>query len=113
MADPNAFGNPNFVVVVVRIATPPGIPRDRVLALMQQSVPQYQNLPGLVRKYFTISDDNRFGGVYLFANRAAAEHHFDATWTANVAKAYGVAPDVIYLATPIQIDGKNPNGSAP
>jgi hypothetical protein len=99
------LGNPNYVAVVIRIPTPPGISRDQVIAIMKRSVPQFQALPGLVRKYFTISDDNRVGGVYLFVNRAAADAYFTPAWIAGVQKTYGATPDIIYLSSPVQIDG--------
>ncbi len=65
------------VAVLVAIPIPAGMPRPQLEGLFQQSVPQYQALPGLVRKYFTIGDDNRAGGIYLFASRAAAEAWFN------------------------------------
>jgi hypothetical protein len=101
-----SFGNPNYVAVLVRITLPAGVTHEQVIGAMRKSIPEYQALPGLVRKYYTISDDNRVGGVYLFVNRAAAEAHFNAAWIAGVQKAYGSPPDVIYLSSPIQIDGK-------
>lgn len=72
-----APGNPAAIAVVVRIATPTGFTRDRVIELMRQTVPQYEALPGLMRKYYTISDDNAVGGIYLFRDRASAEKHFN------------------------------------
>ncbi len=104
----DGFGNPQFVAVVVRIPVPNGIPHDKVIDLMRASVPDYQHLPGLVRKYFTISDDNQFGGIYLFENRAAAEKHFNDAWYAGVQKRYGAKADVTYFSAPFQIDGQSP-----
>ena len=109
MADPvpdpgnTPLGNPDYIAVLVRIPIPPGLDREKVVALMKQSVPQFKALPGLVRKYYTISDDNRAGGVYLFTDRASAQRHFDAKWVEGISKTYGAAPDVIYLSSPIQI----------
>jgi len=100
-----APGNPSAVAVVVRIATPAGVTREQVVALMAAAVPQYESIPGLVRKYFTIADDNTFGGIYLFRNRAAAESFFSAAWFANVKKTYGVDANVRYFSSPIQIEG--------
>ena len=47
------------VAVVVTIPIPAGFPREKVLAGMQQSVPQYQAIPGLARKFYTLSDDGK------------------------------------------------------
>lgn len=93
------------VVVVVTVPNPPGITRDRIIAGMQATVPQYQRLPGLVRKYFTLSDDGKFGGVYLFRNRTEAQAWFSDAWRARSLKTYGVAPTVTYFDAPIVIAG--------
>ena len=38
------------------------------------SVPKYQQVPGLLRKYYLLSDDgDTAGGVYLWKSRADAE----------------------------------------
>ncbi len=104
-------GESAAVAVVVRIATPAGLTRERVVALMAQTVPEFQTLPGLVRKYYTISDDNEFGGIYLFRDRASAEKHFSPSWFAGVKKTYGVDANVLYFTAPIQIEGKNAQGT--
>ena len=93
------------VAVVVTIAIPPGFPRDKVVALMQQSVPQYQAIPGLARKFFTLSDDGKFGGIYLWRSRTEAQAWFSDAWRAKAASTYGTAPEVSYFDVPIVIEG--------
>ena len=72
---------------------------------MQQSVPQYQSLPGLARKYFTLSEDGKFGGIYLWRSRAEARAWFSDAWRAKAAATYGSAPQVSYFDAPIVMDG--------
>lgn len=103
----DGFGNPQFVAVVVKIPVPSGVPHDKVIELMKATVPDYQHLAGLVRKYFTISDDNQFGGIYLFENRSAADNHFDAAWFAAVQKRFGAKADVTFFSAPFQIEGQS------
>jgi hypothetical protein len=93
------------VAVVVTVAIPPGVSRDKIIAGMQQSIPQYQAIPGLARKYFTISDDAKFGGIYLWRSRAEAEAWFSDAWRAKSAATYGSAPQVSYFDAPIVIEG--------
>jgi hypothetical protein len=93
------------VVVVVTVPIPAGFTRERVVAGMQATVPQYQRLPGLIRKYFTLSDDKLFGGVYLFRTRAEAQAWFSDAWRAKSLTTYGVAPTVTYYNAPILLDG--------
>ena len=95
------------VAVLVAIPIPPTLDRPKLEGLFQQSVPQYQKLPGLIRKYFTIGDDNRAGGIYLFTSRAAAEAWFTDAWKAGVAKKWGAPADVRYFDVPLAIEGQN------
>lgn len=96
---------PSPVVVVVNVPIPPGLSRDRVVGAMRQTVPQYEAMPGLTRKYFTLSDDGRFGGVYLWRSRAEAQAWFSDAWRKKSLATYGVAPEVTYYDAPIVIAG--------
>ena len=95
------------VAVLVVIPTPPGLPRERIEAGMKVSVPQYEKLPGLIRKYYTIQPDG-FGGIYLWKDRASAETWFNAAWHERVRKTYGRDGSVTYFDVPLAIDGKTP-----
>jgi hypothetical protein len=95
------------VAVLVVIPTPPGLPRERIEAGMKASVPQYEKLPGLIRKYYTIRPD-RFGGMYLWKDRASAEAWFGPTWHERVKKTYGRDGNVTFFDVPLAIDGKTP-----
>lgn len=94
-----------LVAVVVKIPIPQGVNRTQVVAGMVKSIPEYQQLPGLVRKYYTLTDDGRFGGVYLFESRKAAEDHFNDDWRANIVKTRGAPAEVTYFDVPIVIEG--------
>ncbi len=92
------------VAVVVSIPLPSGTPREQAVAAMQKSMPQYQALPGLARKYFTLSDDGRFGGIYLWNSRTEAQAWFSDGWRAKATATYGVAPEVTYFDVPIVLE---------
>lgn len=94
------------VAVVVVVPTPPGLPRDRIEAGMKASIPQYEKLPGLIRKYFTIQPDG-FGGMYLWKDRASADAWFNAAWCERVKQTYGRDAAVSYFDVPIAIEGKS------
>jgi len=94
-----------LVAVLVKIPIPGKLDRTRLIAIMQKTVPEFQALPGLVRKYYTISDDQKFGGVYLFENRQAADAHFDDAWKAKMLKNYGAPAEVEYFDVPIVVEG--------
>lgn len=96
-----------LVTTVVIAKTPPGAPRAAVEDGMAKAVPAYQQIPGLLRKFFTISDDS-YGGVYLWTNRAAAEAWFTPDFIAKVKARSGVEPQILYFDSPIQLDNRAP-----
>lgn len=95
------------VAVVVSIATPAGLTDDKIRAEMARQAPRYQQIPGLIRKYFTIAP-GKFGGIYYWTSKAAAQAWFSDTWIARVKTTYGTAADVTYFEVPVAIDGAKP-----
>ncbi|MFZ4690848.1 MAG: hypothetical protein ACOYLS_16570 [Polymorphobacter sp.] len=96
------------VAVLVAIPVPAGMPRAQLEGLFKASVPDYQKLPGLVRKYYTIGDDGRAGGIYLWSSRAAAQAWYSDAWKAGVQKRWGAPASVSYFDVPVLVDGTNP-----
>lgn len=95
------------VVVVVAIPTPPGITEARLREEFAKAAPRYEQIPGLVRKYFTLGDGS-FGGVYYWTSKAAADAWFNDAWRARVAATYHATAQVTYYTVPLAIDGKQP-----
>jgi hypothetical protein len=91
--------------VVVDIPIPPGATRAMLDKGIMASIPSYRDLPGLIYKYFTVSDAKTFGGVYIWKSRTDAEAHFDAAWKAKVLKTYGAEPHVSYYDVVTTTDG--------
>lgn len=92
------------VIRIVRIAPPAGTPRTVILAGFEQAVPTYAATPGLVHKWFSIAEDGRFGGVYVFADKAKADAWFSPAWRARVRATYGVDADVMSFDAPVTIE---------
>ncbi len=97
-----------LVVAVVKIPIPATIDHAKLLGALVHSIPEYQALPGLIRKYYIITDDQKFGGIYLWKDKASADAHYDDAWRAKVLKVYGAPPDLTYLNVPIAIVGTAP-----
>jgi hypothetical protein len=93
------------VVVVVRIPAPWYAPAFLIRRRFRQAVPQYQALPGLRRKYFTLTDDRLFGGIYLWDDRASADAFFTDAWHASVRRKYGVPGQVDVFDAPFTVEG--------
>lgn len=92
-------------LVIVKVAMPWYAPRSFVRGKFRDALPEYEALAPLEAKYFTITDDRRFGGIYLWKERPAAEKHFDAAWHARVREKRGVDGDVLIVSAPYVIDG--------
>jgi hypothetical protein len=91
------------VTTMVVIKTPAGVSRQQLEAGFKQSVPLYESIPGLVRKYYIV-DGSSFGGVYLWKDRASAEAWYSEAWRAKAKATYGVEPQLVWFDTPLQLD---------
>lgn len=65
----------------------------------------YLKLPGLLRKNYWLSEDGmRAGGIYVWESKARAEAFYTAEWKQVVTRQYGVAPEIVYLLSPVMVD---------
>lgn len=99
-----AFAAPGEVAVVVTIPIPKSVPRAALPAEFDKAAPMYRAIPGLERRYFTLTD-TQFGGIYLWSSRAAAETWFNDAWTKRATATYGAAPTVTWFDAPLVIEG--------
>ncbi len=89
------------VVTVSLLPIPAGVSRDALIAGFTAAVPVYRAVPGLLRKYFVITPDGSFGGVYLWRARADAERHFSDAWRETARTTYGAIPTLEFYSAPI------------
>jgi hypothetical protein len=81
-------------LVLTRVPAPWWAPDVLVISRFIDSVSEYAAVPLLEHKTYTMSDDRRFGGLYLWPDRPSAERFFDEAWHARVRKSRGVDGDV-------------------
>ena len=94
-----------MIVAVVNFALPAPLTTDEARAMFEASAPGYQNVDGLRRKHFLLSDDGRTaGGVYLWDSRQQAEALYDETWRSRVAARYGSEPHVTFYDSQVTVD---------
>ena len=93
---------------IVRIRIPTGVSRDTLIAEFNKSAPFYRSVSGLARKYFLITDDGQFGGVYLWKSRDAGQAFFDAAWRDRVLKTYGSPAQLDWFDAPVILPSKLP-----
>jgi len=94
-----------MITAIVQFRLPSSLSLDEATRRFESSAPKYQNLPGLIRKYYIRSEDGRTaGGVYLWESRQAAERVYDGEWRARVAKLYGAEPTITWFDSPVIVD---------
>lgn len=85
------------------------LPRQATLAdvrrVASRGARKYVDLPGLLRKNYCLSEDGmRATGLYVWESRARAEAFYTAEWKEAVTRQYGVAPEIVYLHSPVMVD---------
>jgi hypothetical protein len=90
-------------LVQFQMATP--ITLEEATRRFESSAPKYQNLPGLIRKYYIRSEDGRVaGGIYLWESRQAAEKVYNGEWRGRVETLYGAKPQITWFDSPVIVD---------
>lgn len=91
--------------MIVTFVTYPAksLPREESRRLLAEVAPKFQEIPGLLRKYF-IGDGTLAGGVYVWRDRASAELYLDEAWRRRMADSYGGEPQVVHFDCPALVD---------
>jgi hypothetical protein len=94
-----------MITTLVQFALPSPITLAEATRRFESSAPKYQNLAGLIRKYYIRSEDGRIaGGIYLWESRQAAERVFSGEWRERVENLYGAKPTITWFETPVVVD---------
>jgi predicted RNase H-like nuclease len=94
-----------MITAIVQFRLPSPLTLDEATRRFESSAPKYQNLAGLIRKYYIRSEDGRTaGGVYLWESKQAAERVYDAEWRERVTKLYGSEPAITWFDSPVIVD---------
>jgi hypothetical protein len=94
-----------MITVIAKFKLPKSITREEARDIFLSTAPKYQNVAGLFRKYYVLSQDgNTVGGIYLWNSRAEAEKMYTESWRVFVRDKYGTDPSVTYFDTPVVVD---------
>lgn len=93
-----------MIVAIVTFPLPAGTTLDSARQAFEASVPNYEGVPGLIRKYYLYDAEPRGGGVYLWESREAAERLYSEAWKAKIVEKYGAAPTIDYFEAPVIVD---------
>jgi hypothetical protein len=94
-----------MVVAIVSFQLPHATTAEEMSGPFKADAPLFQKVPGLLRKYFYVSDDGRrAGGVYMWASRADADRLYAGEWRSMVQAKFCGPPKIDFLDSPVMID---------
>ena len=84
---------------------PAGTPKAQLVETINATAHTYEGIPGLIRKYYGIAPDGAsIVGIYLWANKAAADTFYSADWQALVTTRWGTPPQRQEWETPMVVE---------
>jgi hypothetical protein len=93
-----------MITAIVRFQLPNGMTLEDAKSIYEKSTPNYQGVPGLIRKYYLFGQDQIGGGVYLWQSHDAAEKMYSPAWKKMITERYGAPPEIHYYETPVIVD---------
>jgi hypothetical protein len=94
-----------MVTAVVQFNIPAPMSREQAKEAFLSTAPKYQQAPGLIRKYYLLSEGGgTAGGVYLWRSREDGESLYTEEWKNFVKEKYGAEPAIVYFQTPVIVD---------
>ena len=94
-----------MITAIATFRLPSRLTVDEAKSIFESTAPRYQSQPGLIRKYYVLSEDGMTaGGVYLWQSRQAADALYSDAWRAFVTERYGAPPQVVYMESPVIVD---------
>lgn len=94
-----------MITVIVEFGLPKPISVDLARETFLSTAPKYLDLPGLVRKYYFLSEDgSKAGGIYLWKSREDADRVYTPEWKAFVRGKYGADAIMTILECPVVVD---------
>ncbi len=94
-----------MITVIAQFKLPEPITLEAARQTFLSTAPKYKDLPGLIRKYYMLSEDGATaGGVYLWNSREDAERLYTEEWKSFVREKYGTDPSLTYSECPVVVD---------
>ena len=94
-----------MITALVQFKLPQPVSREKARELFSATAPKYRDVPGLVRKYYVLSQDGASaGGVYLWKSKSDAERLYNADWKKSIQDRFGSPPTVTYFESPVIVD---------
>ena len=91
--------------VMWTFALPAGTSKTDVTETIRATAHNYQNVPGLIRKYYGLTPDGAsLVGIYLWENPVAADTFYTPDGQAAVAKRWACIPERRDWETPMVVE---------
>jgi hypothetical protein len=96
------------IVAIVTFQLPKATTAEEMSAPFRAAAPMFQSVPGLLTKYFYVSEDGRrAGGIYVWASREDADRLYNGEWRPFVEKAFGAPPAIDFLDSPVMVENRD------
>jgi heme-degrading monooxygenase HmoA len=111
----HAYGTENFIqantvgqtLAITYVKRPWYAGRKFIIQKMKASFGQYQSIPGLEEKFYTLQQSaSTLGGIYHWNSRSQAEAWFNENWFQQTAKKYGQTGIVDYYIIKTELRSK-------
>jgi len=94
-----------MITVIVEFKLPQPMSVEQARETFLSTAPKYRGMPGLVRKYYFLSEDGtKAGGIYLWESREQAARVYTDDWKIFVRGKYGTDPSLTWLECPVVVD---------
>jgi len=94
-----------MTTTITQFPLPPGVPADAWKKGFLEVAPLFKKPPGLIRKYFLLSEDRSTGGgVYLWDSLQHARDFSEGTLRRMIKEKFHVDPSITYFDTPVVVD---------
>lgn len=99
-----------MIITLVQFQLPILLNIDEVQILFTQSASSFYHVPGLIQKYFLLSDDGKTaGGIYFWNCRKNAEQFYGDGFSESIAATFGTEPTIAYFESPVSVDNTTAN----
>ncbi|WP_407524698.1 hypothetical protein PDL71_02165 [Lacibacter sp. MH-610] len=84
-------------ITITKVETPWYATRNMIIKRFEAAIPDYEKIPGLNAKSFSLSSSGSyFGGIYYWNSKQTAEAWFNPGWFETVKKKYKSPGEVLY-----------------
>lgn len=94
-----------MITVISQFQLPAPLTREAAKRIFMSTAPKYRDYPGLIRKYYHLSEDGCMtGAVCLWKSRADAEKLYTEERKRVVTEVYRAAPSMFFYDCPVVVD---------